>query len=105
MAAGQMNVHRRVEGNARLAPARDLLGMALGVRGGEFASGIASAGDQAGADGVGFDGEAERFDPLLGRAYFLSRHAGDQKVLPDRQPQIAVAEFARNFGKAAHLRD
>ena len=41
----------------------------------------------------------------LAAGYFLSRHAGDQKVLPDREPQIAVAEVARDFGKAAHLRD
>ena len=36
--------------DARLAPARDLLGVALGVGGGEAAAGIAGAGDEAGAD-------------------------------------------------------
>ena len=65
MAAGQMDIDRRVERDARLAPARDLLGVALGVGSGEFAAGIAGAGDEAGADGIGRDGEAERFDALL----------------------------------------
>ena len=64
MAAGQMDVDRRVERDARFAPARDLLGMALGVGGGEFAAGIAGAGDEAGADRIGLDGKAERLDPL-----------------------------------------
>ena len=53
MAAGQMDVDRRVERNARLAPARDLLGVTLGVGGGELAAGIAGAGDETGADGIG----------------------------------------------------
>ena len=64
MAAGQMDVDRRVERDARFAPARDLLGMALGVGSRELAAGIAGTGDQAGADGVGLDGETERLDPL-----------------------------------------
>ncbi len=105
MAAGQMDVDRRVERHARLAPARNFFGVALGVGGRELAAGIAGAGDEAGADGIGVDGETERFD-LLGRCGKLfRRHAGDQQVLPDGEPQIAVAEFARDFGEAAHLRD
>ena len=62
MAAGEMDVHRRVELDARLAPARDLLGMALGVGGGEPAAGVAGAGDQAGADRARLGGKAERLD-------------------------------------------
>src|SRR5262245_31076109 len=50
MAAGEMDVERRVEGDACLAPLRDLLGMALGIGGGEAAADIASAGDKAGAN-------------------------------------------------------
>src|SRR6202453_362198 len=38
MAAGQMNIDRRVERNARVAPARDLLGVPLGVGGGNIAA-------------------------------------------------------------------
>ena len=105
MAAGEMDVDRRVERDARLAPARDLLGVALGVGGGELAAGIAGAGDEAGADGVGLDGEAERFDPRLRRLELCGRHAGDQQVLPDREPDIAVAQVARDVGEPAHLRD
>src|SRR4029079_15779403 len=47
MAAGQMDVDRDIERNARFAPARDLFGVPLGVRGGELAAGIACAGDEA----------------------------------------------------------
>ena len=72
MAAGEMDVDRRVERDARLAPARDLLGVALGVGGGELAAGIAGAGDEAGADRVGLDGQAERFDLRLARLRALS---------------------------------
>ena len=73
MTAGQMDVDRRVERDARFAPARDFLGMALGVGGGEFAAGIAGTGDEAGADGVRLDGKTERFDPLLGGREIFGR--------------------------------
>ena len=33
------------------------------------------------------------------------RHAGNQKVLPDRKADIAVAELARDIGEPAHLRN
>ena len=46
MAASQVDVDRCIERNPRLAPARDFLGMALGVGGGELAAGIAGAGDE-----------------------------------------------------------
>src|SRR5579863_1167683 len=49
MAAGQMDVDRRIERHARLAPAGDVFGVTLGVGGGELATGIAGAGDEAGA--------------------------------------------------------
>ena len=55
VAAGEMDVERRVDVDARLAPVADLGGMALGVGGRELAAGIAGAGDQAGADLRGFD--------------------------------------------------
>src|ERR1700732_4029796 len=66
MTAGQMDVDRRVERDARFAPARDFLGMAFGVGGGEFAAGIAGTGDEAGTNGFRLDGKTERFDPLPG---------------------------------------
>ena len=62
MAAGEMDVDRAVELDARLAPARDLLGMALGVGGGEAAADIAGAGDEAGADRARAGREPERLD-------------------------------------------
>src|SRR6476646_2419632 len=45
MAAGEMNVDRRIERNTRLTPGGDLCGVPLGVGGGELAAGIAGAGD------------------------------------------------------------
>ena len=62
VAAGQVDVDRLVERDARLAGARDLLGVALGVGGGELAAGIAGAGDEASADRVRVGGEPERGD-------------------------------------------
>src|SRR3954454_9330691 len=50
MTASQMDVERRVDGNAGLAPVADLGGMAFGVGSGELAAGIARAGDQPGTD-------------------------------------------------------
>ncbi len=83
----------------------DLLGVALGVGSGKFAAGIAGAGNEPGADGIGFDGKPQRLDLLLRRFQLLGRHAGNQQVLPDREPDIAVAAVARDVGEAAHLRD
>ena len=66
VAAGQMNIDRRVEErNARLAPRRDLLGMALGVGGGKFAAGVAGARDETGTDRIGLNSKPERSDPRL----------------------------------------
>ena len=61
MAAGDVDVERRVDVDARLAPVADLGGMALGVGRREPAAGIAGAGDQPGADLRGFDREARSF--------------------------------------------
>ena len=103
MAAGEMDVHGRVELDARFAPARDLLGMPLGVGGGEAAADIAGAGDEAGADRARADREPQRLDAADGAFDLVVRHAGDQKVLPDREPDIAVAERAGDAGEAADL--
>src|SRR5690348_16242663 len=43
--AGQMNVERSVDRRTRLAMRDDVVGMALGVAGGELAAGVAGAGD------------------------------------------------------------
>ncbi len=55
-----------VERDARLAPGGDLLGMFLGVRGGEAATGRAGAGDEPGADRARLGGKAERLDGGFG---------------------------------------
>src|SRR5436305_12973838 len=75
MAAGEMDVHRRVERDARLAPRGDLLRLLLGVRGGKTAAGRTGAGDEPGADRGCFRGEAERLDGSLRERNLLVRYA------------------------------
>ena len=38
-------------------------------------------------------------------AQFGCGHAGNQQILPHREPDIAVAQIARDIGEALHLRD
>ena len=42
-------------------------------------------------------------DPRLRRRDPLRRHAGDDQVLPNREPDIAVTEFPGHVGEPAHL--
>ncbi len=102
-AAGEMDVERAVELHARFAPVRDLLGVTLGVGQSEPAAGIAGAGDEAGADRGRLGREPDRFDGRLRRRDAVVGDARDQKVLPDREPDIAVAELGGDFADAAHL--
>ena len=62
MAAGEMDVDRQVDRDARLEIVGEPQRMALGVGGGELAAGIAGAGDQAAADRARLDAEAQRLD-------------------------------------------
>ena len=48
--------------------------------------------------------ETERRDRGFGERDLVVRHAGDQQVLPHREPDIAVAEILRDLGEPAHLR-
>src|SRR5690606_7502054 len=59
MTAGEMDIDRSIQRDARVAPMRDLLGAFLGMRGGEAAAGRAGAGDETGADRGRLRGEAE----------------------------------------------
>ena len=45
-----------------------------------------------------------RLDCQSNRIDFFARHSREQKVLPYREPDIAVAEFAGEPGKLVHLR-
>src|ERR1700733_5763851 len=105
MAAGQMNVDRRVERDAGVAPPCDVLRVALGVGSGTLAAGIAGASDQAGADGVGGNRKAKRLDARRGSGKIFAGDAGEQKILPNREANVAVAQLARNLREPAHLRD
>ncbi len=53
--------------------------------------------------GLALRGKPERIDRRFGGSHFFVGHAGYQKVLPDRKPDIAVAMLLRDPGKAAHL--
>src|SRR6516165_4692106 len=103
MASGEMDVDRAVERDAAFAPARDLLGMPLGVGGGELATDIAGAGDEPRANRVRAGGQAERFDPRLRRLHIFRMYARDDQVLPDGEPNIAVAEVTRDLREPTHL--
>src|ERR1700691_6555887 len=102
MATGQMNIDRRVERYTRVAREGDLLGMALGVGGGKFAAGIAGARDQAGANGVGGNRKTKRLDARRSGGKIFAGDAGDQKILPNREANFAVAKLARDLRQAAH---
>src|SRR5216684_2918472 len=103
MAAGQMNIERGVDRYPRLAPVADLRGMALGIGRRKLAAGVPRAGDQPGADLRRLDRETHRFDGGNGKADILVAHARYQQVLPDREPDIAVAEIAGDFCQPQHL--
>src|SRR5262245_16760810 len=105
MATGEVDVDRSIEGDPRLAPARDLLGVAFRVGGGELASRVAGAGDQTGAYRIGRNRQAQSLDLFPGGVEIRGCYARDQQVLPDRETDIAVAEITGDPGQAAHLRN
>src|SRR5215471_12478135 len=74
MTAGQVDIDRPVEFDAFLAPARNILGVALRVGGCELATDIAGAGDKAGTDGRRFGREAEGGDRGFGERDLVGRH-------------------------------
>src|SRR6185437_9460847 len=101
----QMDIDWHIKRKLRFAPARNVFGVAFGIRGREFAAGIAGTGDQTVSYRASFDREAKCLYPRQRRLQFFRRHAGDQEILPDREADIAVAEFTRNVGESAHLCD
>ena len=106
MTAGKMDIDRRVERNARLAPARDLLGVALGVGRREFASGIAGACDEPGPDRIRLDREAERLDLRLRAASSLPVGTPEISRFCHTVSRISPSPISRAIvGKPAHLRD
>src|SRR5262249_16530830 len=103
MASGEMDVDGAIERDAAFAPARDLLGVPLGVGGSELATDVAGAGHESRANRVRTGGEAERFDARLRRLHAFRVYAGDDQVLPDREPNVAVAEVAGDLREPSHL--
>ena len=93
MAAGEMDIHRLIQCHARFAPGCDFLGVALGIRGREFAPVLpVQAISPARIALVSVARPSALMLRLRGFESF-SRDAGNQQVLPDREPDIAVAEF------------
>src|SRR5262245_51221282 len=103
VAPGEMDVHGQIEGDAALTPVRDLFSVPFRVGGGEFAADIARAGNKAGTDRGGADGQADCFDPRLHRRDVLRAHAGDDQILPNSEADVAVAEIAGNLREFSHL--
>src|SRR5262249_35346687 len=100
---GQVDIDRRVQRYARFAPASDVFRVAFGVGSRKLAPRIARTGDQSGPDRIRLDRKPERFDPGLCLLQFLRRHAGNEKVLPNREPDVAVAQFASDISEPANL--
>src|SRR4029079_5543844 len=104
MAPREVNIHATVQHASRFTPVRDVLGMALGIGRREAAADIACTGDEPGTDRACFRGQPERIDRSFGISHLSVWHARYQKVLPDRKPDIAVAELLRDPRQATHLR-
>ncbi len=103
VAAGEVDVDRQVQRDARLAMRGNGECILLGMGGGELAAAVAGAGDEACADGIGLGRQPERAERRERSLDPLRRHAGDKQVLPDRKTDLAVAEVARQCGEPAHL--
>src|SRR6202011_4720371 len=101
MAAGEMDVHRAVELDPPFAPARDLLGVPFCIGSRELATDIAGAGDEAGADRARAGRQPESLDGSDRFIEAARRNAGDQQILPDREPDVAITGVARDHGEPA----
>ena len=106
MAAGEVDVDRRVERDARLAPARRSPRPAPWCarrRSGSRSSRCRRRGRRGSRSPC--VREPERRDRGFGERDLVVRHAGDQQVLPDGEADIAVAEIGGDLREPAHLRD
>src|SRR5580693_259221 len=101
---GNMDVERSVDLDPRLAPVADLGRVALGIGRRELAAGITGARDQSGAYLRCLDGNADCLDRGNREFDILVADTRDQQVLPDREPDLAVAEIVGDFCQPAHLR-
>ena len=104
MAAGEMDVDRRVERARAPRTTSRSRRHAPWCRGGEAAAGRCRCRRRARRGSrVALRRKPERLDRGFGERDIGIRHAGDQQVLPDGQADIAVAEIARDLRKPAHL--
>jgi hypothetical protein len=75
VAAGQVDIQRRVDFDPRLAPVANFGGVALGIGRRELAAGIAGTGDQPGADLRRLDRQPRRFDGRDSESHIFVGHA------------------------------
>src|SRR5206468_11520156 len=68
-----------------------------------LAAAIAGAGDEAGAHHARFPIETGPLDPALSVVDFVVGNSGDEQVLPDGEPDVAVADIPGDRGEIAHL--
>ena len=102
-AAGEVDVHRLVERHARVEPAHELDGVALGVGAGELAIGAAGAGDEAALQVRLPPIEPDLEQRLLGGLDIGVADVRQDEVLPDGQPDLAGSVEVRDLRETAHL--
>ena len=103
VAAGQVDVDRLVDVEERIEVVGDGERVAFRVRHRELAAAIAGAGDEPGAHRRGLPGEAAGLDAAFAGLEPVVGHAGDEEVLPDGEPDIAVAEILGDARELPHL--
>ena len=103
VAAGEMDVDRPVERDARLAPLRDLLGVRLVSEAANLQPALPVQATRPARIEVALVVKSERLDRGVGGGDLVVGHVGDEEVLPDRQADIAVAKTLGDLGEAAHL--
>src|SRR5262245_32490299 len=102
-AACQVNVDRMLDLESRLNVLHDTGGRILGIGGGELTAAIAGACDEPGAHSARFPVKTDAFDARFGFFYPGLVNAREQKVLPNRQADIAVTQISRHTSEPTHL--
>ena len=103
MATGEVDVHRPIDGDARIQPIDQFRGVAFCIARRELAAGVAGAGDQPAAQRRGTPIQPKRRDCRQSVVERLVGNVADDQVLPDGQPQRAGTEALGDHGKAAHV--
>ena len=103
MTAGQVDIDRRLEGHAFVAPRRDLVGTFLGMGRRKAATGLAGASNQARTERRRCGRKSQYLDGCRDSPNIRVGDTGDQQILPDRETNIAVAEIGGQLRQPADL--